>query len=236
MRRLRIRQAVVIALGSAVAVAMLLLGLWQMQVFEDQGNRTAVERAAQPPVPLLDQVLADGTVADVYGKQVTVTGDYLADQQVLVVDAGGVRRVVTALRLPDDRVVAVVRGVSANGALPSPPAGTLTQTGIFLPSEPGADHAVGADELGSVRLPLLAQRWPQGLLPGFITLSPVESSAHGLAPATVELPTGDGSWRNGGYALQWWIFAAFAFWFSLRFAASLGRTGGVATMADQEER
>lgn len=46
-------------------------------------------------------------------------------------------RVLSALELVDGRVLPVVRGVLVAGSneLPAPPAGELTQTGIFLPSE-----------------------------------------------------------------------------------------------------
>jgi cytochrome oxidase assembly protein ShyY1 len=223
--RTRVKQVLVVLVGLALAAVMLSLGLWQMRVFEDQGNRSAAERARQPVTQLLDHVAADGTVGDIYGKQVRVSGRYLADQQVLVVDARGATRVLAAFEVAGGRVLPIVRGSLANAAspIPSPPAGELTQEGIFLPSEPGADHLVPDDQLGTVRLPLLAQRWPQQLVPGFVTLKEPESLAQQLAPVTVVLPSGDGSWRNGGYALQWWVFAAFALGMSLKVAQSLGR-------------
>lgn len=232
----RVKQGAVIAIGVAVAVVMLLLGLWQMQVFEEQGNRSAADRAAQAPVPLLGLVNADGTVGDVYGKQVTVSGHYLPEQQVAVVAEDGAVRVLTAFEVADGRVVPVVRGVVPAGAvLPDPPAGEFEQVGIFLPSEPPAELGVSEESLASVRLPLLAQRWPQQLVPGFVTLSAVDAQAQGLTQAQVSLPTGEGSWRNGGYALQWWVFAAFALALSVRMAHTLGRRGSLGSISDHEE-
>lgn len=221
---LRARQALVIGVGVVAAAVMTWLGVWQLQVFTDQGNASVAARAQQPAVPLLDQVSADGTVGDVYGKPVTASGHYLADQQ-LVLGADGVVRVLTALQLSDGRVLPVVRGVATPGVDPPPaPRGTLTQTGIFLPSEPGADHPLATGyELGSVRLPQLAQLWTQPLMPGFITLDAATSAAQGLAPASVTLPSGEGSWRNSGYALQWWVFALFALGMSIRIAQTMGK-------------
>ena len=218
----RAKQALLVAAGAAVALVMVFLGLWQMQVFVDKGNRTVQARAEQAPVSLVDHVPVDGPVGDVYGKQVTVTGRYLADQQLTIPDADGRVRVLTALELADGRVLPVVRGVAPAASVTTPPSGTVTQSGLFLPGEGDADAQVGAGQLGSVRMPLLAQRWPQRLAPGFVTLSGADAAAQGLAQASVTLPQGEGSFQNGGYALQWWIFAAFAMGMSVKFAASVG--------------
>ena len=221
---LRVRQAAVIGLGVVAAAVMTWLGFWQLQVFTDQGNASVAARAQQTAVPLLDQVSADGTVGDIYGKPVSAAGRYLAEQQ-LVLGADGTVRVLTAFQLPDGRVLPVVRGTIAKGAeAPSASSGTLTLTGIFLPSEPAADHALATGyALGSVRLAQLAQLWSQPLMPGFVTLDAAASTAQGLAPATVTLPSGEGSWRNSGYALQWWVFALFALGMSIRIAQTMGR-------------
>ena len=71
---LRVRQGLVIGLGVVAAAVMTWLGLWQLQVFTDAGNASVQARAQQPAVPLLEHVAADGTVGDIYGKPVTVTG------------------------------------------------------------------------------------------------------------------------------------------------------------------
>ncbi len=225
---LRIRQALVILAGVLVASVMTGLGLWQLQVFTDQGNASAQARAQQPAVPLLDFVARDGTVGDIYGKPVTVSGRYLPGQQERVLGADGVVRVLSALELADGRVLPVVRGTVAGGAaVPAEPGAARTETGIFMPSEPPADHALPSGcRLGSVRLPLLAQLWEQPLLPGFITLDAAASEGQGLSPATVKLPEGEGPWRNSGYALQWWVFALFALGMAWRVAHSMGRREG----------
>lgn len=222
---LRARQTLVIGIGALLAAVMIGLGTWQLQVFTDQGNASAAARAAQSPVPLLDHVAADGTVGDIYGKPVTVSGRYLAGQQERVLGPDGVVRLLSALELADGRVLPVVRGTLSSGAeAPAPPTGEVTQTGIFLPSEPGTDHALATGySLGSVRLAQLAQLWPEPLMPGFITLDAAEAAAQGLPPATVSLPEQEGSWRNSGYALQWWVFAVFGFGMAVKIAQSMGK-------------
>ncbi len=178
----RARQWLIAVVGAVLTVAMLWLGLWQMRVFEDKENESAAARAAQPAVPLLDFVSADGTVGDIYGKPASVTGHYLPAQQARIRAEDGTVRVLTAFQVADGRVLAVVRGVLPAGAttIPEPPAGELTQTGVFLPSEAGSGQNDTGTELGTVRLPVLAQFWPQQLLPGFITLPAAESAAQGL--------------------------------------------------------
>ena len=134
----RTKQWLIAVLGAAITLAMLWLGLWQMRVFENKENESAAARAAQPAVPLLDFVSADGTVGDVYGKPVTVVGEYLAEQQVAVVAEDGSVRVLTAFQLADSRVLPVVRGSAsplsgdararqpdAGSPLPAPPPGEL---------------------------------------------------------------------------------------------------------------
>ena len=231
------KQALVGVVGFGLSLAMIWLGLWQMQVFESKENSSAVARAAQPAVPLVDFVGTDGTVGDIYGKTVWVIGDYQPAQQVLVAGDDGTVRVLTALQLADGRVLPVVRGTvgSLTASAPSPPAGTVTQNGVFLPSEARADHAVPPEVMGSVRLPLLAQRWSQPLLPGFITLGRADAVAQGLSRATAVLPTGEGSVQNIGYALQWWVFAAFAVLLTFRFVRTIGRRGDLGTLSEQED-
>ncbi len=235
--RSRLLQWLVGILGTAICLTMLGLGLWQMRVFEDKENENAALRAQQPAVPLLENVADDGTVGDIYGKPVTVSGTYLPDQQVLVVDADGSVRVLSALQVADGRVLAVVRGTvgSPSATIPAPPTGVVTQAGVFLPSEASDDRSVPEGTLASVRLGALAQLWPQQLLPGFITLSASDSAAQGLGAATVALPTGEGSLQNIGYALQWWVFAAFGAFMTVRFVRALGRRGSLGTLADEED-
>ena len=219
----RAKQVLIVAVGAVLALVMVFLGLWQAQVFVDKGNRTVQARAEQAPVPLLDFVDQQGRVGDVYGKPVSVTGRYLPGHLVTIPDADGAVRVLTALELADGRVLPVVRGVApAASEPPAPPAGTVVQTGLFLPGEGDGEVAVGDAQMASVRMPLLAQRWTQQLVPGFVTLSAADAAAQGLAEASVTLPQGEGSLQNGGYALQWWVFAAFALGMSIKFASSVG--------------
>ena len=219
-----LRQTGIVALGVVLAAAMVVLGIWQLQVYQRQGNEAAVRRAAAPPVALTTVAPAGGAVPDGYGRRVTFTGTYDARLQVLVPSPGGYR-VLTGLRQADGSVVAVVRGLETAPDQPVPPAGQVTRTGVLLPSEELSDSTatLPAGQIASVRLPTLAQTWTGPFVNGFVTLDEDEASAEGLAPVAVDLPEAQGRLRNGAYALQWWVFAAFALGMSIRVARDIGR-------------
>ena len=212
----------IIAVGMVAALIMGWLGLWQAQVFANQGHSAAAAITGEP-VAALDASVTGDTVGGLWGHTVSVSGHYLPAQQVRVVGKDGSTRVVTAFQLGDGRVVAVARGLGDGGA--GPPAGELTQTGVFLPTEAAADWTVPEGSYGSVRLQVLAQVWPQPVVSGYVTLGASEAKAQGLRPAPVVLPTLDGQYRNAGYALQWWAFAAFALVMSVIIARNYRRRG-----------
>lgn len=217
-----LKQVFVIALGILAALVMVSLGMWQMQAFVDSGNRGIEERASQPAVSLDTMLTPDGVDGDAYGKQVTATGAYRQDQEVLIPVDGEIR-VLSAMELADGRILPVVRGLAGDPAdVSAPPEGVVEQTGLLLPGE-GDVPDTPPGELRSVRMPVLAQMWPQQLVPGFITLNPDEAVEQGLTPGSVDLPEGQGSFQNGGYALQWWIFAAVGLGITIRLAVGIGR-------------
>jgi surfeit locus 1 family protein len=216
---LRLRQALIVGAGLVLAGVMVLLGIWQLDVYQAQGEAQARRRAALPAVELSAVARAGTAITDGYGRQVTATGRYLPDVQVLVpLDPPGRYRVLSALRTEDGDVLPVVRGVVDAARLPAVPPGEQVASGILLPSEeaPGGDLPPG--QLSSVRVPALAQVWPGPLVAGYVTLDAPTAEAQALAPAPVELPEASGRLRNGAYALQWWVFAAFAVWFAVRMA------------------
>jgi cytochrome oxidase assembly protein ShyY1 len=212
----------IIAVGVVAALIMGWLGLWQAQVFANQGKSAAAAITGEP-VAALDASVTGDTVGGLWGRTVSVTGHYLPAQQVLVVGKDGSSRVLTAFQLADERVVAIARGLGAGSELP--PSGELTQTGVFLPTESAADWTVPAGAYGSVRLQALAQVWPQALVSGYVTLGAADAKAQGLSAAPVVLPKLDGQYRNAGYALQWWAFAAFALVMSVIIARNYRRRG-----------
>ena len=222
----RLKQALVILVGLALAAGMVILGIWQLDVYRSQGTHTAAARAAEPPVDLATVAPPAAVVGDGFGRSVAFSGRYDRSLQLLVpVDgAAGSFRVLSGFRLASGGVVPVVRGVVHGTAAPAAPSGTLAQQGVLLPSEDNTAPGTSTDsnQLTAVRLPALAQRWPGALVGGFVTLPADTARAQGLDPAPVNLPPGQGRFRNGAYALQWWLFGAFALGMSIRISRDVG--------------
>jgi len=231
----RVRQGLVVGVGLLAAAVMVVLGLWQMQVFRDQGAAGLEERAKQPPVAL-SNFTGTNTIGNAYGLQVSITGEYLPDEEVLVGTSFPLR-VATAFRTSAGDVVVVVRGViEAGGSAAGAPAGTVTQVGVLLPSDARSrdvpDAGLPASTLDSLRIEVLAQTWTGPLVQGYVTLSEADAVAQGLTPAVADLPEGEGKVRNQGYAMQWWAFAAFAVVMSVLIARSMGRRDAAARSVD----
>ncbi len=220
----RLRQALILALGVMVGAGMVWLGLWQLDVYQAQGESAAARRAGAPPIELQEVAQAGTRVREGYGRSVRFAGTYLAQPQELVpvAEQPGMLRVVTPLRQADGSVVPVVRGAVLDTPggpdVPPPPTETVAQTGILLPSEEASGPAGN-----SLELPVLAQSWPGPLIDGFVVLSAADAQAQSLEPAPVSLPEARGRLRNGAYALQWWVFAAFTVFMAIRIARDSGR-------------
>lgn len=214
--RLDLRRAMIIIVGLVVAAAMVVLGLWQMKTAQSHGREAIEARTQLPPVPLESEAPSGAQVDSLYGRQVTVTGQYLPEVQAYA----GTKfplKVVTGFRTSDGRVVAIVRGTIDNPkAKPAdPPSGVVKQTGLLLPSDAAVREWAPMQDspqprFTAVRLPQLAQSWPTPLLNGYVTLGAADAKANGLPQAPVTLPDGKESSRNAGYALQWWVFAGVA--------------------------
>lgn len=226
----RLQQTLIVLAGLVVAAGMVVLGLWQLSVYQASGSQTAEERATAAPVPLTQAAPPATKITDGFGRAVAFAGSYDPglQQTVPIADSPGRFRVLTGFRLDDGRLLAVVRGTTA-GAAPAPPSGHLEQAGVLLPSESSDDPST------SVRVPLLAQDWPGDLVEGYVNLNSELSVAQGLAPAPLDLPATPGRFRNGAYALQWWLFAGFAVVMAGRMARDLDRSRDLDLLASADE-
>lgn len=223
---LRIKQILLLTVALVIAGVMVMLGLWQMQVFEDDAETDARLRAEQPAMPLARVAQPAEQTRDGYGRTVTFSGKYLPERQFVlpVAERPGHVRVLTALERSDGSLVPVVRGEAASAdEIPPPPTGVVAQRGLFLASEAPAEGTFAPDQLGAVRLSIVAQRWTRPMVPGFVTLDAPDATAQGLEQADVTLPEGGGSAQNSGYALQWWVFAGFGLIMAGKFARDLGK-------------
>lgn len=214
---LQVRRAITIAVGLVVAAVMLLLGLWQMASFQRSMTDVAAERAAEPAVSLSDNVSEDGTIEDIYGRQVLLSGQVEPGHDLLVGTEWPLR-VVVPFRMIDGDVVPLVLGLS-DDPLEITDVSPMDVTGIFTAGDqssqltPPVDAPAGST--ATLRLQELVQQWPHPMIAGYVTLNDDGPARFGLEPARAELPDVQGSYMHQGYALQWWVFAGAAIVFSI---------------------
>lgn len=225
--RTTLKQVAAVTVGLVLAVVMLLLGWWQFTVFRESGERAVQERIAAPALDLATTAPAGDQPVDAFGRTASFSGHYAAESQVLVPEEGetDVYRVVTAFVQDNGTAVAVVRGLHHGPAAsaPKPPTGHLVQRGVLLPSEPTSDRPLPDGQVSSVRISVLAQSWDWPLVAGFATLPAELSESQGLTPDEPEMPREGGEFRNAAYAVQWWVFAAFAIGMGIKMARDFGR-------------
>ena len=203
-----------------VSVALMVwLGFWQLRRLDarQEFNATVTERIDQPPVPF-DTLIGDAITdpRSVEWRQVTVSGEYLADQILWfnrTQDGIAGDNVLTALVGGDGTTVVVNRGFIALGEpTPSAPTGSIDVLGrIRVP--PGrqlgelTDSADGPlTEVRRVDLDLLDAQLPGELAPVYLDLIGSVPNVTPNDPVPVPPPTLDEG-PHLSYAVQWFIFA-----------------------------
>lgn len=200
-------------------VLMVNLGFWQLRRLDERQefNARVEARIDQPPVPL-DEALASGDPDELEWRSVIATGEYLPNEQLLVVNrsqsgqAGDV--VVTPLLLEEGRVLLVERGFAPLGADLAPaPDGTVDVIGRLRPSEerrrgqlsdPAEGELTEAQRLDIDRLAAQLPGPPIGMYVELVESRPAET---GPFPAPLREPElTDGPHLS--YAGQWFIFSA----------------------------
>ncbi|QMW66438.1 SURF1 family protein [Mumia sp. ZJ1417] len=232
-----------------VAVAFTtFMGLWQLGAYEERRDDAQANLTKTVAVPLQDVLGPDDPYTSTADYQpVTVTGTYgPTDEQVwiegrehegregywlvapIVVD--GVEPAV-ADRQP---ALLVVRGWSAEaGALPPTPQGEVSLEAVLQVGDArGSAFDVQTRTLDSIRIPRLVNEMPYDLYGGYgIVTAHDPADAAALTPATVPEPTSDSTagTRNLFYAIEWWIFGAFALLMWWRMCQDIRREGTVTT-------
>lgn len=213
----RLKQIIAVSIGVTLGIVMILLGIWQTARYQASMEDIANERMEQPAVELAPHVHPDGSIDDIYGRRVNVTGSFVSDTHVFVGTEQPLRYV-HAFELDDGRFIAVVLGETDTGEV-AVESGELELTGVFTASDAAVPGEVPDDApdgtMTSLRLQSLVQTWPKPLIAGYITLMPDDAEGFGLSPAEAVLPEQEGTEMHQGYALQWWVFAAAAVAFSI---------------------
>jgi cytochrome oxidase assembly protein ShyY1 len=217
------------ALTVAASVIMVFLGNWQLHRYQERSAINARIDAADsaPAVPLtsvLAKPAAPGTPGSSPGEdaawtKVTVTGRYDPAHEIQArgrtVDGAVGFEIVTPLLLADGTAVLVDRGwvpskdgdaISAPVA-PAAPAGEVTVVGQVHLSESRPAPLARRDgriDTRRIAVPKLAKELPFPVYGAYVLVSDPEPGFKGT-PIDHE-----DSWQNGGYAVQWWLFAVMA--------------------------
>lgn len=219
----------------AVCVAFGYLGAWQLSVAQHDAIRELqAEQEALTERPLHEVLTPHAPfTGDLAGQPVVVEGSYDAARQFLVphrvLDGQDGYWVVTPLMVGDGgSVLAVLRGFVTDPELADqPPAAPVTVRGELAPGESPyfGEEPVPDGQRGTIDLSALANEWPERFYNAFLFSTSEEPQLTAEAVDHVPPPrlaVGDVDWRNLGYALQWWVFAAFAvfmYWKMLRDAS-----------------
>ncbi len=226
-----------------VAVAFTtFMGMWQIGVYDDRRDEATANHTSAEAVPLQDVLGPDDpytTTADYQrvsvrgtygetGEQVWIegrehdgrTGYWLVAPVVVDGAEGG-----SGARPP---ALLVVRGWSPDaGELPTTPEGEVTVEAVLQAGDPrGSGFDPETRTLDGIRIPRLVNEMPYDLYGGYgVVTAQVPADAAGLEPATVPEPTSDSTAgiRNLFYAIEWWIFGAFALFMWWRMCQDIRR-------------
>ncbi|MEN0128640.1 MAG: SURF1 family protein [Brevundimonas sp.] len=216
--RPRMLALLVLLLGAAFVCGR--LGAWQLDRAQIRGagaqERHVAEQLAAAPVPILD-VLGPQTAfegADV-GRKVSVTGEYDAEDQLVVPDRAhaGVTGylVLTPLRT-DVGVLPVVRGWARSVAdVGAPPEGDVQVVG-FLQASEAAGAGIADGQTSAISSAELVGAWGGPIWTGYLVLQSSDpAQSDDLAVLDIPRKPGEGlNLQNLAYAAQWWIFGSFA--------------------------
>ncbi len=247
-------------LAVALAAVMVQLGNWQFSRYE---ARTAIneridagERATPAPVTaVLPRPVAPGAAgpappADAAWTPVTATGRYDSANEILVRGRTVERQVgfevVTPLVLADGSAVLVDRGwipappgaATAVPRVPPAPGGEVSVTGRVHLSESRprpVQRREGRIEVRRIAVPQLAGELPYPVYNAYVLLTEQRPPADpGFSAIPIQRQN---AWLNGGYAVQWWVFAVMTLgayvWLARREARAPVTTGGNRTGGDR---
>lgn len=228
MRRFVGRWVALLVVVTVFGALFVKLGFWQLDRLEERRatNTVLVGHENASPIPWTDVFTKPITDADAW-QRVSATGTFDADHQFIVryrsSATGPGYEIVTPLRtasgtvLVDRGFVVKPAGEDFPSVAPAPPSGPVTVMGYVRRDEQGDTGAV--DPIGnSVRLvnsEAIGRTLPYPITNGYIGLLTVTPAQEGkFVPVdTPEISDGPHFW----YAVQWFMFAAFAFvgWFAM---------------------
>lgn len=221
------------ALTVAASVVMVMLGNWQLHRYQERSainaRIDAAETAAAVPLTsVLARPTGPGTAGPAPGEdlawtKVTVSGRYDPAHEIQArgrtVDGRVGFEIVTPLVLADGTAVLVDRGwvppaggtAIAAPVAPPAPTGQITVEGQIHRSESRPAPLERRDgRIGTRRIavPHLAEEMPYPVYGAYVLLT---SQTPAADPGYTRIPIDhEDAWQNGGYAVQWWLFAVMA--------------------------
>lgn len=231
-----------VALVSVGAAAW--LGWWQVEAWQAQREAEARDLTNAEPVPVAEVMGPDDPFpARDVGRPVRTAGSWVPGGTVYVEGREHEGRdgywVVTPLEIgPGDSALLVVRGwTPAVEQAPEPPTGRAEVTGWLQPGEGTrglVDQEPDDDVLPQLRVADALQHLDQDLYDGYLVATG-SAAEGGLTQAGLEQLPEVGRFtalRNLLYAVEWWVFGAFAAFVWWRWvrdeqaAAAAAATGG----------
>lgn len=220
---LKPRWLALLALVVAVIWLFTLLGLWQLDVARSSAAEDAARDRTSRPVVALDEVAHphEPLTAEAVGSTVHAAGVYDPDGEVLLTgrrlgDRTGYWVATPLVVTGTGAVIPVVRGFVSDPEAARPvPSGQVQVTGMLAPGESPPDERVPlpAGQLQKLDLSVLVNQRTEAMYTGFVFLTeqspPPANGAVTMFPPP-SLGTDGIAWRNLAYAVQWWLFAAFA--------------------------
>ncbi len=214
-------------LGAAIvfAIACVLLSNWQVaRLNEAHAANVLVERNFNDDPTPLAEVLPKLTSygANLEWKQVSMSGTYLLDDQLLVrnrpLDGNPGFEVLTPLLLSDGRVFVVDRGYVPTGttqdrpnSVPAPASTHVSVVVRLQPTEPiDGSGTPPAGEIGTIHLPTVAKLVDRPTFTRAYGLMVSESPAAAVNPMPQPEPTLDEG-LHISYAIQWILFGIMGF-------------------------
>lgn len=216
--------AMVVCVGIALG-----LGLWQYDAWGQRRADAARDSADEPPVALSTVMTADSPFPGrSLGRPVTFSGSWLGEDTLFVADRYLDDRrgywVVTPVLIADDgggSAMPVVRGWSAEPEA-SVPTGEVDVTGWLQATEGSGpvDEDPQDDVIAMMRTASLVEHVDEDLYSGYVVardLSPgPDTGLEAVTPASIPEVSGFTALRNLLYAVEWWVFAAFALFIWVR--------------------
>lgn len=214
-----------LVLALLMATVFVVLSAWQFGQSQSETGQSA--EYTETPVNLTEiYAPAQPISVEQADRIVTFSGEFIPESQVLVADRLQDGEpgywAVAALSVngaPDGEVIPVVRGWSAeHQEISAPPSGEVEIEGRLLPTEaPGpGPRDLPAGVLPTLSVAELINLWGLDSYSGFVVdFSGNAAGTADLEPVWVD-PQPEGSevnWLNLFYAVEWVVFAAFAFYF-----------------------